>query len=545
MPKYSFTSSSSTFGLRLITLFVYLVGSLLANPGAPVGAAPASAASLAPSSVAPSSIGNPFPLAVFVGYADDLRSPGNLPDPWIGSTNTLFIGTGDNWDAGAMRLDNPTDQPISVASVSVYFPNHIGNPTFNLWGSFTIPANGSAILTQTDFYNFDTSDYGPNPCGVRLDPTVSPPQLTVTLADVNNTSQTFQDTGHVLDTGGYDTACQPGSETIQWQPINPCPWDGQLTGDGKCGYTYKPAEAVRYAIKFRSQASTLFCRYAYPGLGQTCFIPTKGVPVPTDCANYVSQTMLYGGLPMVTDLTSPTSPNKSWYCSELNGVCQKNNNDANWAGANQDQLPLYLERIGGTRVDDKTSGLENLDMFPRKLPSSSIPATPMKKIILAMMEQQLGPDDSPNQITQGDILFTYPNTNSHVGLVVGWGPYLSFWDNSVIRFGYVTYPTWQEAKNAGISDPVIYVIDHGLHGTIAGSTPAQREAWTSPKPYYALKWSPDNLPPNDFNRLNDAQRFGFIKIKRTQIYTLEELAPIMSAPFNKTELFDGQLVAGQ
>ncbi len=180
----------------------------------------AGAATLPSASAAPSSAANPFPLAVFVGYADDLRSPGNLPDPWGASVNTLFIGTGYNWDAGAMRLDNPTDQPISVASVSVYFPNHIGNPTFNLWGSFTIPANGSAILTQTDFYNFDTSDYGPNPCGVRLDPAVSPPEVTVTLADTDNTSQTLLDTGHVLDTGGYDTACQPGSETIQWQPIS-------------------------------------------------------------------------------------------------------------------------------------------------------------------------------------------------------------------------------------------------------------------------------------------------------------------------------------
>src|SRR5258706_16286931 len=111
---------------------------------------------------------------------------------------------------------------------------------------------------------------------------------------------------------------------------------------------------------------------------------------------------------MVTDLTSPTSPNKSWYCSELNGVCQKNNNDANWAGANQDQLPLYLERIGGNRVDDKTSGLEKLDMFTRKIPSFSIPATPIKKIILVMMEQQIGPDDYPYLHTQGDILFSFP-----------------------------------------------------------------------------------------------------------------------------------------
>ena len=152
---------------------------------------------------------------VFVAYADNLRPSGFFPTPWKGAPNTLFIGNGPSFDAGAIRLDNPTDVPLPVDNVSVDLQRP--GPVFKLWGSFTIPAHGSAILTQTGQYNFDTSDYPLASCPT---PAASSdkrlPKVTVTIAGVPTS---LLDTGHVLDTGGFDSAsCKP-NESLQWRSI--------------------------------------------------------------------------------------------------------------------------------------------------------------------------------------------------------------------------------------------------------------------------------------------------------------------------------------
>ena len=105
-------------------------------------------------------------LPVFVGYADNLRVNGNFPTPWAGAPNTLFLGGCTSVDAGAIRLDNPGAAPLTIDSVVVDLQRP--GPTFNLWGSFTIPAGGSAILTQTGCFNFDTSDFPIAFCGAKL-----------------------------------------------------------------------------------------------------------------------------------------------------------------------------------------------------------------------------------------------------------------------------------------------------------------------------------------------------------------------------------------
>ena len=152
---------------------------------------------------------------VFVAYADNLRPSGFFPTPWKGAPNTLFIGNGPSFDAGAIRLDNPTDVPLPVDNVSVDLQRP--GPVFKLWGSFTIPAHGSAILTQTQQYNFDTSDYPLASCptpAASSDKRI--PKVTVTIAGVPTS---LLDTGHVLDTGGFDYAsCKP-NESLQWRSI--------------------------------------------------------------------------------------------------------------------------------------------------------------------------------------------------------------------------------------------------------------------------------------------------------------------------------------
>src|SRR2546421_10371021 len=152
---------------------------------------------------------------VFVAYADNLRPSGFFPTPWKGAPNTLFIGNGPSFDAGAIRLDNPTGAPLPVDNVSVDLQRP--GPVFKLWGSFTIPAHGSAILTQTGQYNFDPSDYPLASCptpAASSDKRI--PKVTVTIAGAPTS---LLDTGHVLDTGAFDYAsCKP-NESLQWRSI--------------------------------------------------------------------------------------------------------------------------------------------------------------------------------------------------------------------------------------------------------------------------------------------------------------------------------------
>jgi hypothetical protein len=166
-------------------------------------------------------------LSVAVGYADDTRpNPTNFPTPWSGGTNVNFIGSSSPWDAGAIMLQNPTRTPITVDGVNVDLQRSGGGPMFNLWGSnITVPAHGSAVLTQTTQYNFDTSDASPiEPCNIPAPPTLDPPKVTVT---VGGTPTDFIDSGHVLDTSGFDSVCR-GNESIQWTPIGSAPCPGSV-----------------------------------------------------------------------------------------------------------------------------------------------------------------------------------------------------------------------------------------------------------------------------------------------------------------------------
>jgi RHS repeat-associated protein len=186
-------------------------------------------------------------LAVFVGYADDVRANSNFPVPWLGSPNTTFIGAGPSFDAGAIRLDNNSDTPIQIDDVFVTVPGWTtsnardaqGNGIADLWGSFTIAPNSTVILTQTNEFNFDTSDFGLTGCGNTI-PDGQAPFPTVKIT-INGTATTFNDTGHVLDTGGFDLACR-GNESLQWRLI------GTAGIENTAGHvTLSPATSVQAA----------------------------------------------------------------------------------------------------------------------------------------------------------------------------------------------------------------------------------------------------------------------------------------------------------
>lgn len=234
-----------------------LVGMWMNVAAAPLHAAPRRA-------LAGSSVGN---LSVYVGYAEDKEfnapNPASFPTPWAGSPNTTFLGNpvvGQSncgalpscYDAGAIRLDNTGSLDIPVNGVSVDDHSSIsGGKVFNLWGSFTVPAGKSVILTQDPtgnnpgYANFDTSSYPNNNCT----PLTVAPTVTIT---VNGAPTTLVDSSHVLDTGGIDRGyCAPArNESIQWRPIG-------ASGADTASLTLSPGSTSQNAGQPVSVSATL------------------------------------------------------------------------------------------------------------------------------------------------------------------------------------------------------------------------------------------------------------------------------------------------
>jgi hypothetical protein len=160
------------------------------------------------------------PLPVSVGYADTHHPPskGTFPSPWYGSPNTVFVGTTTNdWDSGAIKIDNTTGAAVSGIDVAV----DIGTAHYHLWGSaITIPAGKSLILTQMNdiFIDFDTSDNSPNPPGFPTADCTATSAIPVIHVTVGGTTFDYSDSRQVMNTGGVDSAhCGVGGdESQQW-----------------------------------------------------------------------------------------------------------------------------------------------------------------------------------------------------------------------------------------------------------------------------------------------------------------------------------------
>jgi RHS repeat-associated protein len=148
------------------------------------------------------------PLSIYVGYADGLRAGSVFPFPWQGSPGVTFVG-GCTPDAGAIRFDNSGNTDITLDKVTV----DIGGVHLDIWpASMVVPAHAILILTQTGCYNFDTSDFSSAGCGGNNNVL---PLVNVTRGGVTTA---ITDTNQVLNTHGFDTACQ-GNESISWQRI--------------------------------------------------------------------------------------------------------------------------------------------------------------------------------------------------------------------------------------------------------------------------------------------------------------------------------------
>ena len=144
-------------------------------------------------------------------------------------------------DSGAIRIDNTGASSITITNFTVTLNGGSG-PTYTLWSSLVIGAGQTGIFTQLDPGNnaqFDTSDSGFLPNGIAIDAghplggCTNPGGLSVAQNALcgtnkpvvsfneNGTPKSFTDSGHILDTFGYDFVCcsSDGNESINWNTI--------------------------------------------------------------------------------------------------------------------------------------------------------------------------------------------------------------------------------------------------------------------------------------------------------------------------------------
>lgn len=165
---------------------------------------------------------------VDVSYADFIRASGFFPNPWIGGANVVTNNPGAYGnDNGAIGIDNTAGATAVTFDLSgfSYSINGVGlgNPTSGT--TFTVGAGKFGIIVVGD-----TSDVrgiggsasnlaygcdGMTSGGPGTFAASTCPEFTLTTGGV---STTYQDKGHVLDTGGFDYA-SVGNESFQWRPV--------------------------------------------------------------------------------------------------------------------------------------------------------------------------------------------------------------------------------------------------------------------------------------------------------------------------------------
>ncbi len=187
-------------------------------------------------------------LNIFVGYADSLRPSGFFPTPWLGAPNIVSESSGSQsggFDSGAIRIDNTGATAVTISGMTVQM-NGGGSTVYNFWIPLTIGAGQDGIFTQTFAYNFNSSDnsFGSPPGGILpLDPggngiggcsSTAAAQAAAGITSLCDSRQpivsfsvdgaaanSFNDKGHILDTGNYDFVnnSPDGNKSINWNLI--------------------------------------------------------------------------------------------------------------------------------------------------------------------------------------------------------------------------------------------------------------------------------------------------------------------------------------
>ena len=213
-------------------------------------------------------------IAVYVGYADNLRPSGFFPTPWLGGAGVVSeTPTGQSLDTGAVRIDNSTGAAITISGMTVTLG---GGQVFSIWSPLVIPNGDIGIFTQTASYNFDSSDFGLFGAGpVNVDAThplggcTNPANSTevanclayqpLVVFNLDGTPASYRDSGHVLDTFGYDLINLPrpggdGNESINWNLIGTTPTRGGGVPEPAAVLLMGPALLALGLFRWRKQS---------------------------------------------------------------------------------------------------------------------------------------------------------------------------------------------------------------------------------------------------------------------------------------------------
>jgi hypothetical protein len=176
-------------------------------------------------------------------------------------------------DTGAVRIDNSTGAAITISGMSVTLG---GGQLFSIWSPLVIPNGGIGIFTQTASYNFDSSDFGLFGGGpVNVDAThplggcTNPANATevanclayqpLVVFNLDGTPASYRDSGHVLDTFGYDLINLPppggdGNESINWNLIGTTPTRGGGVPEPAAVLLMGPALLALGLFRWRKQS---------------------------------------------------------------------------------------------------------------------------------------------------------------------------------------------------------------------------------------------------------------------------------------------------
>lgn len=309
--------------------------------------------------------------------------------------------------------------------------------------------------------------------------------------------------------------------SLPWYGEAPDCYGGTLNMDDTCSFTYNRDMAAAYAIVYAAspnpdatpdaspgdETSTLFCTYNYGGVHTGCASPNRPIPPatpepnmthPTDCANFTSIAMWYGGLPM-TD---------RWFCEGIPCPIAGTSENYSWTNAAPSGQPTYLKSV---LPGYATEGTVVFEPFKPLNADGTISYLDPDYVRLDVMEKIRAIWSSPDvrNIAKGDIVWAGKENVEHMMMVAGWGPMLvtweeidAFWDankNPDGSYNYTVLTTGYPEPNHYFGyNPhpefgyVPYLVDHGLHGAAEegpGGIPRLIcPECVKPRPYYALYW---------------------------------------------------------
>ena len=170
-------------------------------------------------------------VRVSVAYYDTEHASPSIPNPWLGSPDTMFIGNPDAagiFDTGAILLTNlgPGDASIGPGLKVDGFAN---GASFQIWdarigGGIILPEGHNLIFAQLGSGTFDTSDQP-----IINNPSQRTNDHPVVHIAIDATAYRLVDATQVLNTGGFD----PGeafqiSESRPWTQLATVPEPSSL-----------------------------------------------------------------------------------------------------------------------------------------------------------------------------------------------------------------------------------------------------------------------------------------------------------------------------